>query len=272
MRSAKNPTTAAIAATVIAGPRRRNVRSSARVTSASGVARELLLVATVDLNGEVDAETDEDRESGDGHHGEGNPEIADHAKGPDHAERHHSERQQAPTDTEDQQQDAGHGQCRDPTEEGHVAAHPVVDLLHEERRTGGDGADIAKAGGANHGDDPVRRRALLVDGQVAPEPHDHQRVAAVGKDAAERGAHRTGGVVDEEVDERRVGERMRPDGGEPGRVGVGPAAERRRDSFTFLGRRRRAWSRARAPRARPGATGNCAAAKRKAVRGPSTAW
>ena len=56
----------------------------------------------------------------------------------------------------------------------------------------------------HEGHDVVRGRALLIDSEIAAEPHHHQRVATVGKDATERRAHRAGGVEGEELDEHGV--------------------------------------------------------------------
>ena len=67
--------------------------------------------------------------------------------------------------------------------------------------------------------------SLLVDREVAAEPDHHQRVVAVGEDAPQRRAHLAVGVVDQEVDERRVVERVRARGGEPDRILGGASAE-----------------------------------------------
>ena len=78
------------------GDRDRGTQPEERAAERAGdivvrVARELIFVATVDLDREVDTQADEDREPGDGHHRERDPEVADRAEGPDHAERHHCE-------------------------------------------------------------------------------------------------------------------------------------------------------------------------------------
>ena len=90
-----------------------------------------------------------------------------------------------------------------------------------------DGAIPSKCDRAHERDDPVGGHALLVDREVAAEPDDHQRVVPSGKTPSSDGRTAPVGVVDQEVHECRVVERVGPDVGESGRVFVGALAERR---------------------------------------------
>ena len=167
----------------------------------------LLLDAGVQLDGVVDPDAEHHGQPGDRHDRQRDAEVAGEPERPHDADEDHGERQQAPSDVEEHEQDQRHDRHGDAAEHEHPAAQVVVDVVEEDRRTGGgDGGvrerELVHALLRRHGE-----RALVVDRQVAGEAHDDRRVALVVEERPLRAADRPGVVEQQEVDPVGVVER-----------------------------------------------------------------
>ena len=98
------------------------------------VEHDLLLDAVVDLDREVDAEPDQDRQAGDRHQREVDADQSEDRERPDHADQHGEQRQQPPANAEHQRQHDHHDGDRRRTEGQHAALQIVVDLLQVDGR------------------------------------------------------------------------------------------------------------------------------------------
>ena len=99
----------------------------------------LLLDARVHLDRVVDADAEHHRQAGDGDDGERDAEVAGQAERPDDADEDDAERQEAPPHVEEHQQDHHHDGDGDGAEREHAARQVVVDVLQQDRGTGGRG-------------------------------------------------------------------------------------------------------------------------------------
>jgi hypothetical protein len=178
----------------------------------------LLLVAVVHLDGEVDAEPEQDREARDRDQGERDARQADGAEGAHDPDGHDHQGEQPPPDPEDQQQQQRHHPDRQGAQRGHAAPQVVVDLGEEH------GRPTRQHLGSRHrvaGDDVVDHigaAGLVVDRGVAREAHDDERVPVVEEVVAHGRADLAVGPEQEEVDEGRVVERLLAGRREPGQL------------------------------------------------------
>ena len=118
----------------------------------------LLLDPVVDLDGEVDAQTDEDGEPGDGDQRQVDADVAEQRERPDHADDDAGERQQPPAHAEHDEQDDGHHHEGGGAQGEHAALQVVVDVAEEDRRAGRGDLEAVEVGGVDDVDAPVRCR------------------------------------------------------------------------------------------------------------------
>ena len=139
----------------------------------------LLLDAGMQLDGVVDADAEHHRQAGDRHDRQRNAEVAGQPERPQDSDEDHGEREQAPSDVEQHDEDQRHDRHGDAAEHQHPAAQIVVDVVEEDRCAGGGHRGV----GEGELVDPLHRRhgehALVVDRQVAGQAHDDRGVARV---------------------------------------------------------------------------------------------
>ena len=170
----------------------------------------LLFEPAVHLDREVHAQPDEDRQAGDGDHGQRDAEVADQPERPNAADQHNAERQQPPARAKEEEEDDHHdcgGQHRHNRD---ALPHCVVDLLQQDRRPGRQDIDAGEVVIVYCIDGGGGGIALLVDRHIAIETHDHQRMLRVREDAGEIRPDCASLVEDKEVNELRIVQRLLP--------------------------------------------------------------
>jgi hypothetical protein len=185
----------------------------------------LLLVAAVQLDGEIDAEADEDGQPGDGDHRERDAQVADHREPRRDPHRRHGEGEQPPACPQYEEQDHRHHHHGHQPGRGDVAAHAVVDLGEERCGSGDRHREAVEALPGSKLGHRRRRGGLFVDGGVPEQADDHQGVAGIGECAPQRRADLALFVEEQELDEARVGQGVLAGRRQPGGVGRDPRAE-----------------------------------------------
>ena len=147
----------------------------------------------MDLNGEVDPETDQDRQTRDRDQRQVDAEQRNNREGPDHTDQHSEERQQPPADLEDQGEHDGHHHERGQTQGDHPALEVVVDLLEVHGRPGDGEVEAVQLEVVEDGKDRVGGVGLLIEVGVAGEDHaaDRDTVRGAAVDVGERRPQRT---------------------------------------------------------------------------------
>ncbi len=110
------------------------------------VQHHLLLDAVLDLDGEVDPESDQDGETRDGDQRQVHVDQTQDCERPDHPDQHAQQGQQAPPHPKHQQQDHRHDRHRGGAEGEHAALQVVVDVLEEHRGARGDHVEALEVG------------------------------------------------------------------------------------------------------------------------------
>ena len=150
------------------------------------IEHDLFLDPVVDLNGEVDPETDQDRQTRDRDQRQIDTEQRNNRERPDHTDQHSEQRQQPPADLEDQGEHNGHHHERGQTQGDHPALQIVVDLLEIHGRPGDGEVEAVQLEVVEDGKDRVGGVGLLIEVGVAGEDH------AADRDTVRRGRRRWG--------------------------------------------------------------------------------
>ena len=145
-----------------------------------------LLDPVVDLDREVDAEPDEDRETRDRDQAEVDADEAEDREGPQHADEHGEQRQEPPADPEHEPEHHCHHAERDRAQREHAALQVVVDLLEVHGRAGDREVEAVELDTVEDVEDLLGRGRLGVEVEVAPEHDAADRGLRVREGAGER--------------------------------------------------------------------------------------
>ena len=137
---------------------------------------QLLLVTVVELDGEVHAQPEQDRQAGHRYEGQRDAGGTGDAKGEQHAHDDHGQRHQAPTDGEDDVQDSDHEEDGYYGRDRHVVDDARGDLAVEARIAGHDSA-ARETGGLDRILDAPGDLALLLDAKAGLQGDIDQLVA-----------------------------------------------------------------------------------------------
>ncbi len=131
----------------------------------------LLLDTVVDLDREVDAHPDEDRQTRDRDERQADADHPEDRERPEHADDHREQRQQPPPHPEHDEQNDRHQRQRCGTEAEHAALEIVVEIGEVHRRAGHNEIESLELGVFQDVDDLLGARRLRVEIGVALE-HD----------------------------------------------------------------------------------------------------
>ncbi len=166
------------------------------------VEHHLFLDTVVHLDREVDADTDQDRQTRDGDERQVDPDDAQDRERPQHADEHRQQRQQSPANPEHDGEDHGHQSERSGAEGEHAALEIVVDLGEVHRRAGDGELEAVEGCSVEHLEHVLGGRGLLVECGIAVEHDaaDRRAVDGAAVDVRERPLQR---LADPELLDRR---------------------------------------------------------------------
>ena len=162
--------------------------------------------SVVDLDREVDAQPDQDRQTRDRHEREVDADQSQQRERPEHTDEDGEQREQAPADLEDDEEHDGHHGERSETERQHAAFEVVVDLRQVDGRTGHREIEAVEVGGVEDVDDLLGAGRLLVEAGIAFED-DAADCGRVDRAALDVGERRCQGLADQALFDGRRGDR-----------------------------------------------------------------
>ena len=145
--------------------------------------RALLLDPVLDLDRELDAEADEDRQAGDRHQRQLGAGESECTEAPDDADHHPDERQETPSDLESNEQHHHHHQHGDPAEHQHPTLQVVVDVGQERRCAGDRDGCVFEGPILEYVVDSSRSFGQRIERRVADEHRCQDGVSCIGDES-----------------------------------------------------------------------------------------